>query len=69
MFVGKQLLLSWLNSALQLRLEKIEDVSARRRRVHERPPLPTHPSLTSPPPRPLTTSHPARPATARWLAS
>jgi hypothetical protein len=27
MFVGKQTILGWLNSALQLRLEKIEDVS------------------------------------------
>lgn len=28
MFVGKQVILGWLNSALQLRLERIEDVSA-----------------------------------------
>ena len=27
MFVGKSVLLNWLNSALQLRLEKVEDVS------------------------------------------
>jgi hypothetical protein len=27
MFVGKSVLLGWLNSTLQLKLEKIEDVS------------------------------------------
>lgn len=28
-FVGKQVLLQWLNTALQLKLEKVEDVSGR----------------------------------------
>lgn len=32
MFVGKQIILGWLNNALQLRMERIEDVSLQTRR-------------------------------------
>ena len=49
MFVGKQVILGWLNSALQLRLEKIEDVSFPLRRT-------LSPASVSEPPKACCTS-------------